>query len=356
MRSALALVAFMSLSGVVRAQPLLLARKDLPTPKLFELQREAAVRGLEIAAPEPRPEPASEAVLADVRPIYRDMNFARCAGRLESGIDNLIRAREPSPGAVRALAELELWRGACRVLAGDARGGREHFALAKQLSPAARPEPIFPPKVKSVFKSVKSEKPTAIEVRLAPAGSHLWIDGKLVETAVKASPGLHYIVVARADLVPEAQLMRLAKGHVIAVSLRERAPVADALRAARWVTPDPQVGAILVGFDNNHFSATPLDASKGSLVEKPSAAELIDAICVAYSGCSEPPKPEAPSPAPFASPAPLIAETPPPPPIPVWKRGWFWGALGGAVAVALGVSLGVGLGVTAPSDYVVRVR
>jgi hypothetical protein len=344
--------------------PLLLARRDLAGARLFELQREAASCELEVAAPEPRAEPASEAVLADVRPLYRDMAWSRCGARLDAGIESLIRAREPTPGMVRAVAELELWRGACRLLAGDARA-RDDFLLAKQLWPPAKPEPIFPPRVHAGFRAARAERPINVTVRLAPVGAHLWVDGRLVHPPLRATPGLHYVVVTRADFAPEAQFVRLGKGMVLAVSLREAASVDAALRAARWNTPADPVAPVvrrpvfLIGFEDGRFSAASLQAAPGPVVESASAGELVAGIAAGFGGC---PKPEAPPPSPpplavAPSPAPpLTVAAPPPPRRPVWKRGWFWGVLGVGVAARLGIALGVGLGVTAPSDYVVRVR
>jgi tetratricopeptide (TPR) repeat protein len=52
--------------------------------------------------------------------------------------------------------------------------------------------------------------------------------------------------------------------------------------------------------------------------------------------------------APSTPPVPVAAAAPLPAPAkserPIYKRGWFWGAIGGVVAVAVGVGHGVGLG------------
>ena len=43
----------------------------------------------------------------------------------------------------------------------------------------------------------------------------------------------------------------------------------------------------------------------------------------------------------------VVASAPPPPPHrPLYKKGWFWGAVVGGVVVAAGLGLGLGLGLT----------
>ena len=367
-----------SAPGDEARRPLLLARRDLAAPLLFELRREATARGLEVAAPEPRADPASEAVLAEVRPLYRDMAWTRCTSRLDAGVDALIRAREPSPGMVQALAELELWRGACRLLGGNARSAGEHFTLARQLSATAKLEPIFPPRVRAAARAARPGRPIPVTVRVAPVGAHVWLDGRLVDArqSLSATPGLHVVVVGRADFVPEAQFVRLGHGQVLAVSLREPATPAEALRFARWVAADGEIATVVgrpvffVGYENGHFRATPLSAGADGpvLVERAAAGELVASLCAGVSGCSPPPaevtRPEpptiaaTPSPPTVASPAAVTPalEVAPPAKRPLWKRGWFWGVLATSVAAAVAVSVGVAVGVTAPSDYVVRVR
>src|SRR5439155_13487422 len=88
-----------------------------------------------------------------------------------------------------------------------------------------------------------------VDVRLAPAGARLWLDGKPAAGAVSAAPGLHYVVVERADLVAAAQLVHITRtAAVLAVSLRDAAPASEALRqiAARAraapIAPDEGLG------------------------------------------------------------------------------------------------------------------
>jgi hypothetical protein len=342
-------------STALAQRPLLLADKELPPAKLFELQREAAPRGVEVAAPEPRPDPASEEVLAPVRPLYKNLLWKRAEAKLDAGVEALLRGREPTPGVVRALAEVELWRGAVRVFLRDARGAADHFALAKQLHPKVKLEPLFPPKVKAAFRAAKPGKPVPVDLRVAPVGAQVWLDGRAVSAPLRASPGLHYVVATRADRVPEARLVRLTQGSAqINVNLREVAPQAEMLRAARWLGVDEGVrdSLYVVSFSDGKFRVS---TAKAPLVEAESAEEVVRKVCEAAEGCISP------SPAPVvvvASPPPVIqlVATPPPPQKPVWKRGWFWGVIAAAAVVVIGVSVGAGVGATAQQDYVVRVR
>src|SRR5581483_6447270 len=100
-------------------------------------------RGLEVAAPVPQPEPAAEALLADIRPLYQDMKFGAAVKQLLAARDSLIAGRVPSPGLLRALGELELWIGACAFLSRDKAGAFDHWALAQRVAPEARPDRIF---------------------------------------------------------------------------------------------------------------------------------------------------------------------------------------------------------------------
>jgi hypothetical protein len=331
-------------------RPILLLHRDFPAASMSELTREADARGLEVAAPDARPEPASETLLADVRPLWRDMAWAKAGVQLDEAVDRLIRGREPTPGVVRALAEIELWRGACRLLARDAAGAADHFVLARSLWPEARLEPIFPPKVHAAFKAARAERPVPVDLRIAPTGARLWLDGRAVESPLSASPGLHYAVLTRADLQPMAQVVRITRSAAqVSMSLREPAAPADALRAARWWPGERATferPVLLVSVGNGRWRAGE------PAIEAADAAHLVTEICQRHPGCTALPAPTVEHPAV----ADLRAAPPPPPEKPVWKRAWFWGVVGASVVVLAGVATGAALGATLPRDYVVRVR
>ncbi len=350
--------------------PVLLLHRNFPAASIWDLQREATARGLEVSSPEPRSEPASETLLSDVRPLWRDMAWTRAAGRLDEAVEKLIRGREPTAAVVRALAEIELWRGACRLLAHDAPGAAEHFVLARTLWPAAQLEPIFPPKVRAAFKSARPARAVPVAVRLAPAGARLWLDGRQVgEGTVKAAPGLHYAVLTRSDMVPVAQVVRVPRaGAQISLSLREQAPPDEALRAARWWSPDPAVveslkrPILVVALGEGHYKVAALQtmgsANEPLALDAADAAKAVARICEVAGGCT----PVAPIVEPPVNPPngnPIVVAPPvePPPPVkPVWRRGWFWGVIGAGVVVVAGATIGGALGATAPRDYVVHVR
>jgi hypothetical protein len=345
--------------GPARAEdrPILLLAPDVSSARALELRRAAAVRGLEVAAPEAAAEPASEAVLADVRPLYRDMAFARCAAKLDGAAEALVRGREASPALTRALAEVELWRGACRFLAGDKTGAIDHFVLARRLWPKGAPEPIFPPKVHAAFKSAKPQMPVPVAVHLAPAGARLWLDGVYIEGPLRASPGLHWAVVARPGFSPKGQLLRVIRGSAqVNVSLSEPARPEEILRALRFSAPSPAAAealgrpVLMVAASGEGFRTTSLDGT--ALAEGEDVEALIEALCQRIGGCAPPPeKPQPEKPVVIVAPPP-----PPPPPPPVWKRRWFWGVVAGSVIVGAGVVTGAVLGATAPRDYVIYVR
>jgi hypothetical protein len=350
------------LPALARAQddghgPLLLADRELPAAKLLELQREAGGRGIAVAAPEAPPEPASESLLADVRPLYRDMAWSRATAWLDAAAEALVRRRAPTAETVRALAEIELWRGASSTLGGDRRAASEHFVLARQLWPAARLEPIFPPKVQDAFAAARPGEPVHVEVRVAPSGAHLWLDGREVVPPVTATAGLHYVVVTRADRVPEARLMRFVRSAAeVSVSLRDPASTVEALRSARWWVRDDALAETVhrplfyVELADGRFRVAAVPARGGVLVESERADEVVAAVCQATGACTSGVAVVA---APLALTAPAANAAPA---RPLWRRGWFWAVIGASVLVAAGVATGAALGATAQTDYVVRVR
>jgi len=368
------------------ARPLLLFHPSLSRDATDPVAREAARRGIEVASPAPLPEPASESLLAEVRPLYQNMSFAAAAKKLETEEASLLAGRLPSPALVRALSELELWRGACLFLARDRAGAEEPWALALRLRPLARLDAIFPPEVQRAFSRRRpAARPVAVAVKLAPLGARLWLDGKLValDVPLSATPGLHYAVVERADQRPSAEVLRIIRASPqITVSLQTPAELPDALRQAEArlrtapLSRDEALGVsaaiarplVLVESRGGQLVATryaagdatrPVSESEGA-----DGASLIAALCASDAGCAklEPPPSVTTGPglqvgAPPARMATAAAAPAAPPTTkPVWKRGWFWGVLGASVAVAAGAATGIGVGATAPRNYDLRVR
>jgi hypothetical protein len=354
----------------------LLVAPGVSRPAADEVAKDAGPRGLELAAPAPQAEPAAETLLAEIRPLYQDMKFGAAVKKLEAGRDELIANRLPTPGLLKALGEVELWLGACAFLQKDKAAALDHWALARLVAPDARPDRIFPPEVHKAFAAKQPPgKPVAVAVKLAPVDARLWIDGRRVTGPVTATPGLHLVVVERADQDPSTQILRVTRSAPeIAVSLQQAAVPADALRQASkrirtgpltrdegigvsaallrplWVVTE-QGDKLLANRYASGDVTRPVDE-----VSAP-AATLVDELCNKEK-CATPVAPVAVVPnAALTSPAVSTGPTEPlTPKKPVWKKGWFWGVIGATVLVVAGAATGTALGITAARDYDVHVR
>jgi hypothetical protein len=341
-----------------------------------EVAKDAGPRGLELAAPAPQAEPAAETLLAEIRPLYQDMKFGAAVKKLEAGRDELIANRLPTPGLLKALGEIELWLGACAFLQKDKTAANDHWALARLVAPEARPDRIFPPEVHKAFAAKQpAGKPVTVAVKLAPVDARLWIDGRRASAPVTAVPGLHLVVVERADQDPSTQILRVTKSAPeIAVSLQQAATPADALRQAGKrirtgpLTRDEGIGvsaALLRPLWVVTEQGDKLVANRyaSSDVTRPvdevsaPAATLIDELCKSEK-CVAPVPAVALVPTPNNPTANVVATQPieTTPKKPVWKKGWFWGVIGATVLVVAGAATGTALGLTAARDYDVRVR
>lgn len=359
------------------ARVLLLVDPALPAATADAVQKELEQRGapVEVATPGTLSEPAAEAILSEVRPLYRDMSFKAAAARLDAAEETLIANHIATPGTLRALADVELWLGALYLLESNAAGAQERFALAQRLAPSARPDKIFPPEVASAFAAAQRATPqrVAVTVRVAPTGSRLWVDGKLAAMPLSATVGLHYVVVERADKKVVARVLRLTKAAPeIAVNLAETAPAQEALRqaAARLragaLHRDEGIGVSaalgrtlwVVGQRSgklvaDRFSASDVARPASALDPADGPAQLAEAFCGSEARCAPPvvvqPGVREPPPS-------IVAGPPPPPKKPVWKRAWFWGVIGAGVLVLGGAAAGLSIGLTSPRNYIVQVR
>jgi hypothetical protein len=363
------------------APPLVLVAPDVPSSRAATLAPTLLERGFEPAQPAPEAQPASEAVLAAARPFYERMEFQRAVKQLAEAEVALLGDSLATPARVRALADVEVWRGACLWLERDHAGALERWALAVRLQPRAKPDPIFPPELAKAFaRRPREAKPVPIAVRVAPALARLWIDGRLVAGPPMATPGLHYIVVERADFVPVAQILRVTRsGAQIAVSLQKPARPADALRQvverlragplateegigvsdalgrALWI-----VSSSGEGWRADRYAARDAARSLGH-VEAPTAESLSEAMAATEG--HKPAVAVAPSPAlpvaiaaPPPPPAPLALAASAPPKPPLWKRGWFWGIVATSALIVAGVATGAALAADAPQKYDARIR
>src|SRR5262245_10394690 len=137
-------VALGATTALAAERPLVVAGRGASAEAL---EPAAAARGLDVARPQREPDVAAEAALAEVRPLYRDMAFARAVARLMRAEQALVEGRLPSPRLGEALAQIEVWLGACLLVDNKAAEAQERFALARALSPKVRPDRIFPPEV-----------------------------------------------------------------------------------------------------------------------------------------------------------------------------------------------------------------
>ena len=316
-----------------------------PGASVDALERAAPARGLDVARPTREPDVAAESTLADVRPLYRDMAFGKAAERLASGVESLVARRMPTPRIANALADLELWLGACTLLDNKPADAHDHFALARALAPKARPDRIFPPEVHAAFVHATPGATVTPRLELSPPGARLWIDGK--PAGATTTVGMHWIVVERADRQPVARVLRVTQAAPeIAANLADAATPADALRQAAARAGDGPLGSdeglgvsaalgrtvwIVGAHGADRFAAA--DAAH-PVRHVDYATDPIDAVCTVEPTCVAKP----------------VAHKP------IYKRAALWVPIG--VAVAAGIIAGAVGGTLAnsASDYVVRVR
>ncbi len=310
-----------------------------------ELERAAPARGLEVARPQREPDVAAESALAEARPLYRDMAFGRAVSRLEVAEEALLAGRMPTARLGAALAEIELWLGACSLLDKHAEDAHDRFVLARALAPAARPDRIFPPEVQAAFARATAGAPVTPRLELSPPGARLWIDGR--SAAATTTAGLHWIVVERADRRPVARVVRITPAALeVAVNLGDAAAPADALRQAAARAADGPLGSaeglgvsaalgrtlwIVGGHGADRFAAADI-AQPVRHVDF--AAGPVDAVCAVEPAC-------------LALPAPHR---------PIYKRAALWVPIGVGVALAVGAGVLAGTLSNASADYVVRVH
>jgi hypothetical protein len=341
---------------------------DHARPLAEAVARRAPV--LELASPAPPPAPAPELVLGPARTLYAQMAFDRATQELAQGQAKLIEGRLPSPALSRAIADVEMWLGACALLGGDAHAAEDHFVLARRLAPAARPERIFPPEVERAFAQSRPGPAVTVTMQLAPPDARLWVDGRPQPQPVTLAPGLHYVVLERADKRPVARMLRVPRAAPqISLTLEEPAAPGDALAAlaerARRGSATAEEGlavSALVGHPlwiaslrashlvaDRFAAADPAHAHahvEATVDDGPGA--LADAMCAIEGRC-----PEVGGGA--VAPGAVVA-THPRDRRPVTRRPWFWGVMGASLIVVLGVVIGASVAATSPRDYVARVH
>lgn len=343
MRTVLLAAVLASMPAAAAEPPLLLPAAGAP---VATLEHEAPRRGLEVARPRAEPDVAAEGTLHEARPLYRDMKFGRAVERLMRGEQALIDGRLPTPRLGRALAQIELWLGACLLVDNKAAEANDRFVLARALDATARPDRIFPPEVHAAFARATPGPRVQPQEQLSPPGARLWLDGAPAPETTNA--GLHWIVVERADRRPVAHVVRITQAAPeVAVALAQPATPAEAVTqaAARAATgalgADEALGVSrALGRPIWVVGARAADRYAADDVAHPTRhveyqlALPLDAMCAVEPACV----------------------APAPPKKPIYERAALW------VPVAVGVVLAVGAGVLAgtlansSSDYVVRIR
>ena len=342
MRTVLVAVVLATLPAAATEPPLLLPAAGAPVEAL---EREAPRRGLAVARPRAEPDVAAEATLQKARPLYRDMAFGRAVERLMRGEQSLIDARLPTPRLGRALAEIELWLGACLLVDNKAAEANDRFVLARALDPAARPDRIFPPEVHAAFAHATPGPTVTPRQELSPPGARLWIDGAPAPASTNA--GLHWIVVERADRRPVAHVVRITEAAPeVAVALALPATPAEAVTqaAARAATgplgTDEALGvSAALGRPIWVVGAHAADRFAAGDVAHPTrhveyAVAPLDAVCAVEPACV----------------------APAPPHKPIYKRAALWVPVAAGVVLAVGAGVLAGTLANASSDYVVRIR
>jgi hypothetical protein len=358
LRVSLLVLALAPMAAAHAAEGSLVLVGDLDEAAAEGLRRDAGAHAFDVVALAPTGDATAEEALVAVRPLYRDMAFARAAQRLIADEAALLRDRLPTPPTLRALAELEVWLGACLLLDGKSSDAGEHLELARRLEATVEPDPIFPPEVRVALAraatAAAAATPLPIAARLAPTGARLWLDGRLTGDAPTATPGLHYIVVERADRRPFARVMRLTRAAPqIAVSLVETAPPEQALRQAAARVRDGRLGAdeglavaARLGRGLDVVGAGGVDRFDAADAAQPIAhAEVavgeraIDAVCRIDRSCAR-----------SSPPATDRARRP------WYRRAAFWVPVGAGALILVGVGVLAGTLANTSSDYVVRVR
>jgi hypothetical protein len=337
-------IALGAVSTAFAERPLLVPGRGAPVEAL---ERQAPRRGLDVARPQREPDVAAESALAEVRPLYRDMAFARAVERLMHAEQVLVEGRLPSKRLAESLAELQVWLGACLLVDHKPAEANDRFALARALSPQVRPDRIFPPEVHAAWAHATPGARVTPHLTLSPPGARLWIDGQPAPSPATTTAGLHWIVVERADRRPQAWVMRVTQAAPeIAAHLGDAAAPADAVRQTAARAAEGPLGAdeglgvsttlrrtlwIVDDHAADRFAAVDVAQPTRHIAF---AADPIDALCAVEPACVALPVPKKP----------------------IYKRAALW------VPLATGVVLAVGAGVLTTtlinraSDYEVHVR
>ncbi len=352
-------------SGVARAQSLVVvgeagvdpARVDAAAAALRERDQRviSLLPGPDAVAAAAR---VTDAARAAVEAGLEDAKARYIALDLDVAIANLekIEAEEAADllgdsRGVAALSELNLWLGNLLVAARRLPEAEERFVQALALRPDLDIDRAsFPPEVTRVFDQVK-RRPTArigsLTVESRPDGAAVLVDGGrrrgTTPVTVAAPGGWHYVGLQLPGFQPWAQRVELVAGEVkplpvaLTPAAEERVSADIALLMSERYPTDPGGAVVQIA-----RAARPLSADARLGPPQMAGAAPIDVVVVGaasvtrYRGDGKQVAVASGGDVAAATASLFAAPTPPGhrKSRPMYKRWWFWTAVGGAVATS----------------------
>jgi hypothetical protein len=295
-----------------------------------------------------------ETSLRQAQKLYYDVRIADAATLLEQEI------RSASPTLARArrfdlLRALHLWAGVCALKKGDSRAARHAFAAAVLLDDRPPDDVRFSPAVTTTFAAVREEirrQPRSLlVVEAAPAQAKVTVDGRPWSAApLRLPPGQHWVVAEALGYLPAVRVLHLERGETTRVTLSlspgEQSLVRRQLhaRAARGELDPlaPDVALALCLLQSADESLLVREVREGARLRL-FFTRLSCASGRALGGHEEVTAPDRAEDAAHRAVETLWALTPlaTPKTEPLYKRWWFWTAVGLGAAAVGGTVAGV---------------
>jgi hypothetical protein len=319
-------------------------------PVSFAIARTRLIElGARAAAAETEALVAVEAALSDARAAYLQQDFAAMASRLErasaAALPMLAR-----PQHLAVLWEVEFQRGLAELSRRDTTAARSYFTLALALDEARVPRrDVYGPVVVSAFTdaavAVTSVPPHPTRVVVSPADATVVVDGiPVITTAAPRSirPGRHVVLASAPGYQTSASIVTLGAGDPIEIALVPADGDPISRIGAAWSTgtldPSSQSGrrAILAAIAE-------LGATTAVIVDADPRTGEVAARAITETDVHPV---ERRATAGDAARAALAHQHPdltrtivePPPRRSVFRRWWFWTAVGAAVVTGAGVT------------------